>query len=111
EAAVAACAFWIYLVHAFTARAPLFPRALLRDRNFQTSALFGFFFSTLTFTSFALLPLMMQGVLGYSAVHTGMLSAPRGVVMLILLQFMGRLDGLIDRRVLIAVGLSFFVLA
>ncbi|HEX8055251.1 MAG TPA: DHA2 family efflux MFS transporter permease subunit [Novosphingobium sp.] len=111
EASVAACAFWIFLVHSITAKAPLFPRALLGDRNFQTSALFGFFFSTLTFTSFALLPLMMQGVLGYSAVHAGVLSAPRGMLMLVILQFMGRLDTLIDRRVLIAVGLSFFVLA
>lgn len=40
-----------------------------------------------------------------------MLSAPRGMLMLVILQFMGRLDTLIDRRVLIAVGLSFFVLA
>jgi MFS transporter, DHA2 family, multidrug resistance protein len=111
EAAVAATAFWIYLVHSLTAREPLFPKALLRDRNFQTSALFGFFFSTLTFTSFALLPLMMQTVLGYSAAHAGVLSAPRGLLMLVILQFMGRLDNLIDRRILIATGLAFFVLA
>ncbi len=111
EAAVSASAFWIFIVHSLTAKEPLFPTGLLRDRNFQTSAMFGFFFSTLTFTSFALLPLMMQGVLGYSAVHAGMLSAPRGVVMLIILQFMGRADTLVDRRVLILIGLSFFVLA
>lgn len=110
EAAVALTAFWIYLTHTLTSRNPLFPTALLRDRNFQSSALFGFLFSTLTFTSFALMPLMMQGVLGYSAIDAGMLSAPRGVVMLIILQFMGRLDNLVDRRVLIAVGLAFFVL-
>jgi DHA2 family multidrug resistance protein len=111
EAAIAATAFWFFLAHTFTARHPLFPTALLRDRNFQTSALFSFFFSSLTFSSFALLPLMMQGVLGYSAIYTGYLSAPRGIVMLIILQFMGRLDNLVDRRLLIAVGLSFFVLA
>ena len=110
EAALAGCAFWIFLIHSLTARAPLFPRDLLGDRNFQTSAMFGFFFSTLTFTSFAMLPLMMQGVLGYSAVHAGLLSAPRGILMLIILQFMGRVDSLIDRRVLIAVGLTFFAL-
>jgi len=111
EAVVAGVAFWIYLTHTLTSRNPLFPTALLRDRNFQSSALFGFFFSTLTFTSFALLPLMMQGVLGYSAIHAGVLSAPRGIIMLIILQFMGRIDNLVDRRLLIAIGLSFFVLA
>lgn len=111
EAAVSGTAFWIFLTHTLTSNNPLFPKAMLRDRNFQTSALFGFFFSTLTFTSFALLPLMMQGLLGYSAIHAGWLSAPRGIVMLILLQFMGRLDAVIDRRVLIAIGLSFFAVA
>jgi len=111
EAAVSFTAFWIFLVHTFTARDPLFPKALLGDRNFQTSAMFGFFFSTLTFTSFTLLPLMMQGVLGYSAIHAGVLSAPRGLVMFILLQFMGRLDTIVDRRLLIAAGLSFFIVA
>jgi DHA2 family multidrug resistance protein len=110
EAAVAGTAFWIYLAHTLTARNPLFPTAMLRDRNFLTSITLGFFFSALTFTSFTLLPLMMQGVLGYSATHAGVISMPRGVVMFILLQFMGRIDSLVDRRVLIAVGLSFFVL-
>ncbi|MBW8754373.1 MAG: DHA2 family efflux MFS transporter permease subunit [Sphingomonadales bacterium] len=110
EAAIAGTALWIFLAHTLTARHALFPTALLRDRNFQTSALFGFFFSTLTFTSFALLPLMMQGVLGYSAIHAGVLSMPRGVVMFILLQFMGRVDSLVDRRLLIAAGLGLFVL-
>jgi DHA2 family multidrug resistance protein len=109
EAAIAGMAFWIYLAHTLTSRHPLFPTALLRDRNFQTSALFGFFFSSLTFTSFALMPLMMQGVLGYSAIHAGWLSMPRGVVMFVILQFMGRVDALVDRRLLIAIGLSFFV--
>jgi DHA2 family multidrug resistance protein len=110
EAAIAGSALWIFLAHTLTAGQPLFPTALLSDRNFQTSALFGFFFSSLTFTSFALMPLMMQGVLGYSAIHAGMLSMPRGVVMFVILQFMGRVDALVDRRILITIGLSFFVL-
>jgi DHA2 family multidrug resistance protein len=109
EATIAGAALWIYIAHTLTARHPLFPPALLRDRNFQSSALFGFFFSSLTFTSFALMPLMMQGVLGYSAIHAGVLSMPRGVVMFILLQFMGRVDALVDRRLLIAIGLGLFV--
>jgi DHA2 family multidrug resistance protein len=110
EAAIAGTALWLYLAHTLTSRHALFPTTLLRDRNFQTSAVFGFFFSSLTFTSFALMPLMMQGVLGYSAIHAGMLSMPRGVVMFVILQFMGRVDALVDRRILITIGLSFFVL-
>ncbi|MBU6266362.1 MAG: DHA2 family efflux MFS transporter permease subunit [Sphingomonadales bacterium] len=111
EATLSATAFAVYLIHSMTSPAPLFPLAIFRDRNLVTASVFGFLFSILTFTSFTLLPLMMQGLLGYSVIHAGWLSVPRGLLMLLILQFMGRIDQLVDRRVLVAVGLFFFVLA
>jgi DHA2 family multidrug resistance protein len=111
EAALAGTAFWIFVTHSLTTRHPLFPGALLRDRNYVTSATLGFMFSFMTFSSFALLPLLMQGVLDYPVIYSGVISMPRGIVMFVLLQFMGRIDNLVDRRILIAVGLAFFVLA
>lgn len=106
---IAAAAFWIYVTHSLTAREPLFPPALIRDRNFVTATIFGFFFSVLMFSSLTLMPLMMQGVLGYSVLHSGVLSMPRGVVMLLILQIIGRFDAVIDRRLLVAFGLSLIV--
>lgn len=111
EATVAGTAFWVFCAHSFTAREPLFPSGLLRDRNFLTSTVFGFFFSVLTFSSFTLLPMMMQGLLGYSVIYAGVLSMPRGIVMLAILQVMGRIDAIVDRRLLVAAGLIFFVSA
>ena len=111
EATVAGTAFWVFIAHSLTARSPLFPGGLLRDRNFVTSTVFGFFFAVLTFCSFTLLPLMMQGLLGYSVIHAGVLSMPRGLVMLAILQVMGRIDAMVDRRLLVALGLVFFVAA
>lgn len=110
EAVLAAVGFWIFFTHTLTADRPLFPPALFRDRNLMTSMVFGFFFSVLTFSSFMLLPMMMQGVLGYSVIHTGVLSMPRGILMFCLLQIMGRIDAMVDRRLLVAIGLSFFAL-
>jgi DHA2 family multidrug resistance protein len=107
---LAAGAFWIYVTHSLTAREPLFPPALIRDRNFVTATIFGFFFSVLMFSSLTLMPLMMQGVLGYSVMYSGMLSMPRGVVMLLILQIIGRFDAVIDRRLLVAFGLGLIVL-
>jgi DHA2 family multidrug resistance protein len=111
EATVAGTAFWVFCAHSLTTAQPLFPSGLLRDRNFVTSIVFGFFFSVLTFSSFTLLPLMMQGLLGYSVIHAGVLSMPRGIVMLLILQVMGRIDAIVDRRLLVTAGLACFVTA
>jgi MFS transporter, DHA2 family, multidrug resistance protein len=51
----------------------------------------------------------MQELLGYSVIHSGMLSAPRGLVMLAVLQVMGRIEPHVDKRLLVAVGLAFIV--
>ena len=111
EAAVAATAFCVYLAHTFTTRNPLFPPVLFRDRNLITSVVFGFFFMGLMFSSLMLLPLMMQGVLGYSVIHSGVLSMPRGIVMLAILPIMGRLEATVNRQMLVAVGVVFVILA
>ena len=111
EAAVAVTAFCVYLAHTLTTRQRLFPAALFQDRNLLTSAAFSFCFSFLLFGSLTVLPLMMQGVLGYSVIHTGILSMPRGVVMMAVLQIMGRLDALVNRQLLLSIGLVFIVTA
>jgi DHA2 family multidrug resistance protein len=111
EAILTAGGFWVYLTHTLTAEHPLFDPALARNSNFVSTTVFGFFFSILTFSSLTLLPMMMQGVMGYSVLHAGVISMPRGVVMLLILQVMGRLDSLVDRRLLVAIGHVFIVAA
>ena len=106
EALLAAGAFWVFITHSLTSRTALFPPALWRDRNFVLSVIFGFLFTALQFCSLTLLPLMMQGLLGYPVIHSGMVSAPRGMVMFAILQVMGWLDARVDRRLLIAIGLA-----
>jgi DHA2 family multidrug resistance protein len=104
EAMIAAACFWVYVTHTLTTAHPLFDRSLARDRNFVVSLLFNFTFSLLIYCSLTLLPLMMQGVMGYSVMVAGIVSMPRGVIMMAVLQVMGRLDSLFDRRLLLGVG-------
>jgi DHA2 family multidrug resistance protein len=111
EATIAVAAFCMFLVHTLTTRHPLFPAAMLRDRNFVASVIFGFFFSVMMFASLTLLPLMMQGLLGYSVIYSGIVSMPRGVIMMVILPIMARVDLLVDRRLLVAIGVSFIILA
>jgi DHA2 family multidrug resistance protein len=108
EALVAAGSFWIFLTHSLTTRQPLFSNTLWRDRNFVLSVTFGFLFTALQFCSLTLLPLMMQGLLGYPVIHSGIVSAPRGIVMFSILQVMGWVDTKVDRRLLVAIGLFIF---
>jgi DHA2 family multidrug resistance protein len=107
EAIVAAGSFWVYLTHTLTAGHPLFDKRVFVDRNF-VGATFVSFFTTLLFTSsLTLMPLLMQSVLGYPVLVAGILSIPRGILIMSILQVIGRLDALIDRRLLIAFGLAF----
>src|SRR5439155_19013163 len=72
EAIVAAGAFWIYITHTLTAKHPLFGPGVVRDRNFIAATTISFFTTMLFFASLALLPLMMQGVLGYPVILSGL---------------------------------------
>ena len=111
EAVVAVGAFWVFLAHTLTARQPLFDPEIARDRNFVASIAFGIFFNVVIFGGLTLLPLMMQGVMGYSVLTSGYYSTPRGLATFAVLLFAGKLDGLVDRRVLVAMGMSIMTFA
>jgi DHA2 family multidrug resistance protein len=110
ETLAGAGAFWIYMAHTVTAKAPLFDPEIARDRNFVSATTVNFFTTTLFMASLALMPLMMQTVLGYPVIVAGLLSIPRGLLMMGMLQMVGRLDATVDRRIMIGLGLSFIAL-
>jgi DHA2 family multidrug resistance protein len=111
EAIVSAAALWVYLAHTLTAKTPLFNPTLARDRNFVVACLVTALFSVVLFGSVALVPLMTQGVLGYPVLLSGLVGMPRGVVVILVLQLMGRLDTLVDRRLMIGTGLAVLALS
>ena len=111
EAVLAVAGLWVYLAHTVTAEHPLFDPALARDRNFVASTIFNVIFSMVMYCSFVVLPLMMQDLMGYTVTHSGVISTPRGLIIILLMQVMGRIDGLVDRRLLVAVGMAFIVAA
>lgn len=78
EATVAALGVYIFAVQMFTAKHPFFPRELFRDRNFNFSQIMTLLMGSTLFATSALLPVMMQQLLGYSATHAGLVSMPRG---------------------------------
>ena len=105
EAILAVVGVWIFAVHTFTTDHPFFDRALIRDRNFVTASIFGFFIGILLFSTMALLPPMMQTLLGYPVLTSGLVSMPRGIGSFLAMFIVGRLVGRVDTRLILFTGL------
>ena len=106
ELIVGVLALWIFLVQTLTAARPFFDRALALDRNFVTCTVFGFFVGILLFSTMALLPPMMQQLMGYPALTSGLVSMPRGLGSFAAMFLVGRLIGKVDTRLILFAGLS-----
>ena len=83
EAAVALIGLWVFIIQTATAAHPFFHRDLVKDRNFVATTIFGFFAGALLFSTSALLPSLMQNLMGFSVLQSGYASMPRGVGSLI----------------------------
>jgi DHA2 family multidrug resistance protein len=105
ETLLAVGSLWIFIVHTMTTDHPFFDKALMRDRNFVTASVFGFFVGILLFSTMALLPPMMQTLLGYPVLTSGLVSMPRGVGSFAAMFLVGRLIGKVDTRLILFVGL------
>ena len=111
EAILAVIGLWVFVVHTFTTAHPFFDRALIRDRNFVTASVFGFFIGILLFSTMALLPPMMQTLLGYPVLTSGLVSMPRGIGSFLAMFIVGRLVGRVDTRLILMAGLGLCSLA
>ena len=111
EAGLAIGGIWMFAVHMLTARQPIFDRHMFTDRNFTTGLMFMAVMGLMLFAGLALLPTMLQGLLGYSVLQSGFLTAPRGVGSLVSMIVVGRLVTRLDARLLVAAGLGLMTLS
>jgi DHA2 family multidrug resistance protein len=107
EAMVAAVSLYLFVVHMLTTREhPFVSPGLFTDRNFLTGNTFIFIVGVVLFATLALLPTLLQDLLGYPVVLTGLVTAPRGIGSLIAMVIVGRLVGKIDTRAIIGFGFA-----
>ena len=111
EAVAAASCLWMAVVHLATARTPLFPREIYRDRNFMVGMVFFGLIGLVMMSVMALLPGLMQQIYGYSPVQCGLLLAPRGIGMLLSMSLFGRYSARIDPRLQLAFGFALMALS
>src|SRR5215469_9317468 len=106
EAIVAMVGLWVFLAHTLTAEHPFFDRTLALDRNFVTCNLFGFFIGLFLFSTMALMPPVMQNLMGYTVFGAGLVMMPRGLGSFAAMFVVGRLVGRVDTRLLLVTGLG-----
>jgi DHA2 family multidrug resistance protein len=111
----AVCAFvsfTFFILHtATTGDQSFFKVALLRDRNFAMGLGFYFLLGLLLYATRALLPPMLQTLLGYPVVTTGVVTAPSGFGTMLSMLVAGRLVGRMDGRLIIALGFGLTTLS
>ena len=106
ETVIAASAFYLFLVHTFTAREPFVRPALFRDRNFAAGILFVAIVGLTYYASLALQPPYLQNLMNYPIVTAGLVLGPRGVGTMAAMMVVGRLIGPVATRILLGTGLG-----
>jgi DHA2 family multidrug resistance protein len=97
--------FYLFLIHLFTAEAPLIPPRIFRDVNFSAGLVMIFAVGMLVLATAALLAPYLQVLAGHSVVETGLLLAPRGAGTMASVILSGRLSNRVDPRVLMFIGI------
>jgi DHA2 family multidrug resistance protein len=107
ETALVVGALWMFVVHMLTSKEhPFIELGLFKDRNFVAGLFFIFTIGIVLLATMALLPPMLQTILGYPTITSGLVMAPRGVGTMISMLLVGRLVHRVDIRILIFAGLG-----
>ncbi|KFZ38852.1 DSBA oxidoreductase [Shewanella mangrovi] len=109
EAAVAALAMYMFLVHTMTAKHPFLEPQMFKDRNFVIGLLFVFLIGVILLATMALLPPFLQSLMGYPVIDVGLLLTPRGFGTMAGMMLVGKLASKVDVRYLIVAGLILMI--
>ncbi len=90
------------------AKKPIISLAIFKDKNFTGGCIMIGCVGAILYASSVIIPQYAQQVLGYTATWAGMILSPGGVIIIILIPFVGRLMNVMQTRYIIAIG--FFLL-
>lgn len=111
EAGVAIAAAWMFIIHSGTAKAPLIPLALYANRNLMLASLFMLIAAGVVFGGTAMLAPLLQHLMGYDTLDTGLMMMPRAIASLVGLIVASRLADRVDARLFVALGLGLICLS
>lgn len=104
EVLVAISMLWVYLMHSFDAKHPLFNKELFTNPNFLVGLAFMTVLGVTNVALSSVLPTMYQTLYAYPVVFSGLMMAPRGFGVIITSQMTQMMLGRVDYRYLITTG-------
>lgn len=113
ELIIALLAFYLFVVHMFTAKHGFIEPRLFMDRNFSLGLVFIFILGIILLATMALLPPYLQTLLGYSVFDTGLILAPRGAGTMLAMMISSRVmeRSLVPPHHMIVSGLVFILVS
>ncbi|MGH7033295.1 MAG: DHA2 family efflux MFS transporter permease subunit [Stellaceae bacterium] len=106
ELALAIAGFWIFLIHAATAKNSFINLRIFKDWNFSAGQILMFLIAMVLYSSTALLPTLLQELYNYPVETAGWLMTPRGIGTMLSMMIVGRLTTRYDSRLLMLVGFA-----
>jgi DHA2 family multidrug resistance protein len=94
------------VVWELTRKDPIVDFRLLKNRNFALATLSMFMLGVVMYGSTALLPILLQTLLGYTAMLSGLVLSPGGIIVIIMLPIVGKLLTHFDARWLVVIGVA-----
>src|SRR5262249_5359832 len=79
--------------------------------NFAAGTILMFFVGGILSGTLALLPTMLQSLMGYPVLTTGLATAPRGIGTMLAMFLVGRIINRVDNRLIILFGLALTVVS
>jgi DHA2 family multidrug resistance protein len=84
---------------------------LFRNTNYVTGVIFIFIVGLVLYATRALIPTLLESLLGYPVATTGFVTAPSGIGTMVAMLFVGRLVGKLDLRLMLFAGFAISALA
>ncbi len=109
--AVSAVALAVFLTQELTTENPLIDLRLLGDYNFGMTNIVMLVFSMGMFGSTFLLPLYLQNSLGYTALQSGAVFLPVGIIQGAIAPVAGRFADKVDAKIPVIIGVALMVLS
>ncbi len=103
-AIISCLTFLAFVIWELRVDQPIVDLRILLNRNFTLGILMIFALGAVLYATIALLPLLLQTVLGYSAYRSGLTLSPRGFGSMFAMILVGRIIGIVDTRWLMALG-------
>lgn len=107
--AISLVSMLFFIVWELRVRQPLVNLRVLANRNFAVGTMLIAIVGIVLYSTIALLPLFLQGLMGYPALNSGLALSPRGFGSILAMVVVGQLVGKVDTRALITFGFALLI--